>query len=73
MGRTMKDTRLDVAGLLAHGSLRGTTPLYLTPASAWSRALSWSPISRQSSGCGRTLLWSSRRKWARVDGSSPPR
>ncbi|WP_306971459.1 helix-turn-helix domain-containing protein [Arthrobacter oryzae] len=30
----MKDTRLDVAGLLAHGSLRGTTPLYLTPASA---------------------------------------
>lgn len=34
MGRTMKDTRLDVAGLLAHGSLRGTTPLYLTPASA---------------------------------------
>lgn len=30
----MKDTRLDVAGLLAHGSLRGTTPLYLTPTSA---------------------------------------
>ncbi|NUT70424.1 helix-turn-helix domain-containing protein [Pseudarthrobacter sp. C4D7] len=30
----MKDTRLDVAGLLAHGSLRGTTALYLTPASA---------------------------------------
>jgi hypothetical protein len=25
------ETRLDVAGLLAHGSLRGTTPLYLTP------------------------------------------
>ncbi|MET1085794.1 MAG: helix-turn-helix domain-containing protein [Arthrobacter sp.] len=34
MGRSRKDTRLDVAGLLAHGSLRGTTPLYLTPASA---------------------------------------
>ena len=34
MGRSMKDTRLDVAGLLAHGSLRDTTPLYLTPASA---------------------------------------
>ncbi|MDP9989051.1 hypothetical protein J2S98_004240 [Arthrobacter oryzae] len=34
MVRPMKDTRLDVAGLLAHGSLRGTTPLYLTPASA---------------------------------------
>ncbi|MFP3580278.1 helix-turn-helix domain-containing protein [Arthrobacter sp. SIMBA_036] len=34
MARSMKDTRLDVAGLLAHGSLRGTTPLYLTPASA---------------------------------------
>lgn len=34
MARSMKDTRLDVAGLLAHGSLRGTTPLYLTPTSA---------------------------------------
>jgi hypothetical protein len=36
MARSRKDTdtRLDVAGLLAHGSLRGTTPLYLTPASA---------------------------------------
>ncbi|UKA75259.1 MULTISPECIES: helix-turn-helix domain-containing protein [Micrococcaceae] len=34
MVRPMKDTRLDVAGLLAHGSLRGTTALYLTPASA---------------------------------------
>ena len=34
MGRSRKDTLLDVAGLLAHGSLRGTTPLYLTPASA---------------------------------------
>ncbi len=34
MVRPMKDTRLDVAGLLAHGSLRGTTPLYLPPASA---------------------------------------
>ncbi|MEW1857464.1 helix-turn-helix domain-containing protein [Pseudarthrobacter oxydans] len=34
MGKSMKDTRLDVAGLLAHGSLRGTIPLYLTPASA---------------------------------------
>ncbi|MDR7159700.1 helix-turn-helix domain-containing protein [Arthrobacter sp. BE255] len=34
MSRSMKDTRLDVAGLLAHGSLRGTTPLYLTPTSA---------------------------------------
>ncbi|HJW00701.1 MAG TPA: helix-turn-helix domain-containing protein [Arthrobacter sp.] len=34
MSRSMKDTRLDVAGLLAHGSLRSTTPLYLTPTSA---------------------------------------
>ncbi|MFF2246094.1 helix-turn-helix domain-containing protein [Arthrobacter sp. NPDC058130] len=34
MGRSMKDTRLDVAALLAHGSLRDTAPLYLTPASA---------------------------------------
>jgi hypothetical protein len=33
MVRSRKDTRLDVAGLLAHGSLRGTTPLFLTPAS----------------------------------------
>jgi hypothetical protein len=30
----MKETQLDIAGLLAHGSLRGTTPLYLTPSSA---------------------------------------
>lgn len=34
MGRSIKDTRLDVAGLLEHGSLRDTTPLYLTPTSA---------------------------------------
>lgn len=34
MGRSVKDNRLDVAGLLAHGSLRNTAPLYLTPASA---------------------------------------
>lgn len=34
MSRSIKDTRLDVAGLLAHGSLRSTTPLYLTPTSA---------------------------------------
>lgn len=34
MGRSMKDNRLDVAGLLAHGSLRGSVPLYLTPTSA---------------------------------------
>lgn len=33
MRRSKNETRLDVAGLLAHGSLRGTTPLYLTPAS----------------------------------------
>jgi hypothetical protein len=34
MHRSKSVTRLDVAGLLAHGSLRGTTPLYLTPSSA---------------------------------------
>jgi hypothetical protein len=34
VARSVKDTRLDVAGLLAHGSLRGTAPLYLTPTSA---------------------------------------
>ncbi|BCW05099.1 MULTISPECIES: helix-turn-helix domain-containing protein [Micrococcaceae] len=33
MRRSQNETRLDVAGLLAHGSLRGTTPLYLAPAS----------------------------------------
>jgi hypothetical protein len=33
MHRSKSVTRLDVAGLLAHGSLRGTTPLYLTPSS----------------------------------------
>lgn len=33
MRRSKNETRLDVAGLLAHGSLRGTTPLYLTPSS----------------------------------------
>lgn len=33
MHRSKNVTRLDVAGLLAHGSLRGTTPLYLTPSS----------------------------------------
>ena len=33
MTRSKNETRLDVAGLLAHGSLRGTTPLYLTPSS----------------------------------------
>jgi hypothetical protein len=31
MRRSKNETRLDLAGLLAHGSLRGTTPLYLTP------------------------------------------
>jgi len=34
MHRSKSVTRLDIAGLLAHGSLRGTTPLYLTPSSA---------------------------------------
>ncbi|MDQ0028535.1 PucR family transcriptional regulator [Arthrobacter bambusae] len=34
MHRSKSVPRLDVAGLLAHGSLRGTTPLYLTPSSA---------------------------------------
>jgi hypothetical protein len=34
MRRSKSETHLDVAGLLAHGSLRGTTPLYFTPASA---------------------------------------
>lgn len=34
MRRSKNETQLDVAGLLAHGSLRGTTPLYLTPSSA---------------------------------------
>lgn len=33
MRRSKNETRLDVAGLLAHGSLRSTTPLYLTPSS----------------------------------------
>ncbi|MGO4587733.1 PucR family transcriptional regulator [Paenarthrobacter sp. 2TAF44] len=33
MRRSKNETRLDVAGLLAHGSLRGTAPLYLTPSS----------------------------------------
>ncbi|MDR6685378.1 hypothetical protein J2Y41_000931 [Arthrobacter sp. 1088] len=33
MRRSKNETRLDLAGLLAHGSLRGTTPLYLTPSS----------------------------------------
>ncbi|MFC9335273.1 helix-turn-helix domain-containing protein [Arthrobacter sp. NPDC057009] len=33
MPRSKNETRLDVAGLLAHGSLRGTTPLHLTPTS----------------------------------------
>ena len=33
MRRSKNETRLDVAGLLAHGSLRGATPLYLTPSS----------------------------------------
>lgn len=34
MPRSKNETRLDVAGLLAHGSLRSTTSLYLTPSSA---------------------------------------
>jgi hypothetical protein len=34
MRRSKSENHLDVAGLLAHGSLRGTTPLYLTPSSA---------------------------------------
>jgi hypothetical protein len=33
MRRSKNETRLDVAALLAHGSLRGATPLYLTPSS----------------------------------------
>jgi hypothetical protein len=33
MRRSKSETRLDVAALLAHGSLRGATPLYLTPSS----------------------------------------
>ncbi|WP_245413062.1 helix-turn-helix domain-containing protein [Arthrobacter celericrescens] len=33
MRRAKDETRLDVAGLLAHGSLRGTTALYLAPSS----------------------------------------
>jgi hypothetical protein len=33
MRRSKNETRLDVAGLLAHGSLRGATPLFLTPSS----------------------------------------
>ncbi|MDP9984731.1 hypothetical protein J2W14_004158 [Pseudarthrobacter oxydans] len=33
MRRAKNETRLDVAALLAHGSLRGATPLYLTPSS----------------------------------------
>lgn len=34
MTRSKNETQLDVVGLLARGSLRGTTPLYLTPSSA---------------------------------------
>ncbi|MCU1512033.1 MAG: hypothetical protein JWO34_1873 [Arthrobacter sp.] len=34
MRSSKNQSQLDVAGLLAHGSLRGTTPLYLTPISA---------------------------------------
>ncbi|MGF6832431.1 hypothetical protein QF015_000580 [Paenarthrobacter sp. TE4293] len=33
MRRSKNETRLDVAALLAHGSLRDATPLYLTPSS----------------------------------------
>ena len=33
MRKAKDETRLDVAGLLAHGSLRGTTALYLAPSS----------------------------------------
>lgn len=34
MRRSKSENQLDVAGLLAHGSLRSTTPLYLTSSSA---------------------------------------